>query len=167
MLISLTLFHGYRQITIAPIYLIESENFRCLRMLIYMYRCRVKHLDLLALFHYIMGGITAFFACIPFIHVLIGLAIVSGKFFEEADGSGPPSFFGWFFVSFGSVFILLGWCLAVFIFITGKKLKRRKNRIFCMVIAGVECMFMPFGTILGVLTLIALSKDSIKEIFED
>ncbi|MBN1226776.1 MAG: hypothetical protein JXA79_07270 [Deltaproteobacteria bacterium] len=127
----------------------------------------LKHLDLLALFHYIMGGITAFFACIPFIHVFIGLAIVSGIFFEQFDRSGPPSFFGWFFVIFGSLFILLGWCLAVFMFITGKKLKHRKNRIFCMVVAGVECMFMPFGTVLGVLTLIALSKDSIKEIFGD
>lgn len=127
----------------------------------------LKHLDLLALFHYILGGITAFFACMPFIHVFIGLAIVSGKFFEEADGSGPPFFFGWLFVIMGSVFILLGWCLAVFMFITGKKLKHRKNRILCMVVAGVECIFMPFGTILGVLTLIALSKDSIKDLFEE
>ena len=127
----------------------------------------LNHLNLLALFHYILGGITAFFACIPFLHVFMGLAIVSGKFFEDANGSAPPSFFGWLFVIMGSVFIFLGWSLAVFMFITGKKLKRRKNRIFCMVVAGVECMFMPFGTILGVLTLIALSKDSIKEIFEE
>ena len=127
----------------------------------------LNHLDLLALFHYILGGITAFFACIPFLHVFMGLAIVSGKLFEDANGTGPPSFFGWLIVVMGSVFIFLGWCLAVFMFITGKKLKRRKNRIFCMVVAGVECVFMPFGTILGVLTLIALSKDSIKEIFEE
>ena len=36
-----------------------------------------------------------------------------------------------------------------------------------MVIAGVECIIMPFGTILGVFTLIALNKDSTKEIFEE
>ena len=29
-----------------------------------------------------------------------------------------------------------------------------------------ECMFIPFGTVLGVFTLIALNKDSIKEIFD-
>jgi hypothetical protein len=125
----------------------------------------IKHLDLLSLFHYILGGITALFSCIPFVHVFIGLAMVSGKFFEEANGSGPPPFFGWLFVILGAVFILLGWCLAVFMVVIGKKLKSRKNRMFCMVVAGVECIFMPFGTILGVLTLIALSKDSIKAIF--
>lgn len=32
-------------------------------------------------------------------------------------------------------------------------------------IAGLECIFMPFGTVLGVFTLIALNKDSIKEMF--
>ena len=127
----------------------------------------IKHLDLLGLFHYILAGITAFFSCLPFIHVLIGLAMISGKFFEGPNGSGPPPFFGWIFVIIGSVFILLGWCLAVFMFVTGKKLKRRSDRMFCMVVAGVECIFMPFGTILGVLTLIALSKDTIKEIFAE
>lgn len=125
----------------------------------------IKHLNLLSLFHYILGGITALFSCMPFLHVFMGLAMVSGKFFEEANGSGPPPFIGWFFIIMGSVFILFGWCLAVLMFVTGKKLKSRKNRIFCMVVAGVECIFMPLGTILGILTLIALSKDSIKEIF--
>ena len=125
----------------------------------------IKHLDLLSMFHYIVGGITALFACMPFMHVFIGLAMVSGKFFEASNGSAPPPFMGWMFVIMGAVFILLGWSLAVCIIVAGRKLKRRKNRVFCMVVAGIECVFMPFGTVLGVFTLIALSKDSIKEIF--
>lgn len=126
----------------------------------------IKHVDLLALFHYIVGGITALFSCIPFVHVFMGLAILSGKFFGESHGSGPPPFFGWIFVIMGTIFIVLGWSLAVCILIAGRKLKQHKARTFCMVIAGVECVFMPFGTILGVLTLIALSKDSIKALFD-
>ena len=125
----------------------------------------IKNLDLLSMFHYIVGGITALFACMPFIHVFMGLAMISGKFFEDSNGSAPPPFMGWMFVIMGTVFILLGWSLAVCIIVAGRKLKRRKNRVFCMVVAGLECMFMPFGTVLGVFTLIALSKDSIKEIF--
>jgi len=31
--------------------------------------------------------------------------------------------------------------------------------------AGVECMFMPFGTVLGVFTIIVLMRPSVKEIF--
>jgi len=97
----------------------------------------------------------------------MGLAMVSGKFFRESNGSGPPHFVGWLFVIMGTVFIVLGWSMAVCILLAGRKLKKRQNRIFCMVIAGVECIFMPFGTILGVLTLIALNKDSIKDIFAE
>jgi len=125
-----------------------------------------KNIDLLSMFHYILGGITALFSCIPFIHVFMGLAIASGKFFNEGNSSGPPPIFGWLFVVVGAIFILIGWSTAVCMIISGRKLKRRKNRIFCMVVASIECMFMPFGTILGVFTLIALSKDSIKEVFD-
>jgi hypothetical protein len=126
----------------------------------------IKNLDLLSLFHYILGGITALFSCIPFIHVFIGLALVSGKFIKDNNGSGPPPIFGWLFVIMGAAFILTGWSIAVCMLIAGRKLNRRKHRMFCMVVAGIECMLMPFGTILGVFTLIALNKDSTKEIFD-
>ncbi len=126
-----------------------------------------KHLDLLAMFHYILGGITALFSCMPLMHVFMGFAIISGDFFKESNGSGPPPFFGWMFVIMGSVFILLGWCLAVIMAVVGKKLKCRKNRVFCMVVAGIECIFMPLGTILGVFTLVTLNKDSMKQIFAE
>jgi uncharacterized membrane protein len=125
----------------------------------------IKNLELLSLFHYIVGGITALFSCIPFIHVFIGLAMISGKFFKDGRGSEPPALFGWLFVIMGAVFIVLGWSMAACMIVAGKKLKSYTNRVFCMVVAGMECMFMPFGTILGVFTLIALNKDSIKELF--
>ena len=127
----------------------------------------LKHLDLLALFHYIVGGIIALFSCLPFLHVFIGLFMVSGKFFEGSNTSGPPAFIGWMFVILGTVSIVFGWSMAVCIIIAGKKLKKRKSRLFCMVIAAIECMYMPFGTILGVFTIIVLSKDSIKKIFAE
>ena len=127
----------------------------------------LKHLDLLALFHYVLGGITALFSCIPFMHVFMGLAMVSGKIFSEGNSSEPPPFFGWMFIIIGIVFILLGWSMAICMILVGKKLKERKSQTFCMVIAGIECMFMPIGTTLGVLTLIVLSKDSVKQIFTE
>ena len=125
----------------------------------------IRHLDLLSMFHYIVGGITALFSCMPIIHVIIGLSMVSGKFFNESNGTEPPSFMGWILVIMGAVFIVLGLSIAVCMIVAGRKLKRRKNRVFCMVVAGIECMIMPFGTVLGVFTLIALNKESIQEIF--
>jgi hypothetical protein len=31
--------------------------------------------------------------------------------------------------------------------------------------AGVECLFMPFGTVLGVFTIIVLMRESVKQVF--
>jgi len=123
-----------------------------------------KHLDLLSLFHYILAGILAVFACFPFIHVFIGLMLVFGKF-EDGSTPPPPTFFGWIFVIMGGRFIVLGWTLAVFILAVGRKLKHRKNRLFCLVVAGIECAFMPLGTVLGIFTILVLSRDSVKERF--
>jgi len=125
-----------------------------------------KQLDLLSIFHFVLGGILALFSCFPFMHVIMGVLIVSGKFFEGTDGGHPPpNTFGWIFIIMGSLVILCGWTLSVFVLIAGFKLKKRKNRMFCMVIGAIECVFMPFGTVLGVFTLIALNKDSIKQTY--
>ena len=126
----------------------------------------VKHVELLSMFHYILAGITAFFSCMPIFHLVIGLAMVSGKLFEDGNGDAPPAIVGWMFVVMGAVFILMGWVLAVCMFMAGKRLKRCTNRTFCMVVAGIECLFMPLGTALGVFSLITLNKDSVKEIFD-
>ena len=49
--------------------------------------------------------------------------------------------------------------------ICGRALARRTRYWFVFVIACIECLFMPFGTILGVFTLIVLSRESIKNLF--
>jgi hypothetical protein len=121
-----------------------------------------QYLDLLSIFHYVLGGLTALFSCFPFIHLAIGIALLSGDF----DGKKPPpEFFAWLFVLIPGTFILMGWTLSIFIFITGRKLKRRVSWIFCLTVAAVECLLIPFGTILGVFTLIVLMKDPVKALF--
>jgi hypothetical protein len=37
--------------------------------------------------------------------------------------------------------------------------------MFCLVMAGIQCIFMPFGTVLGVFTIIVLMRNSVKEAF--
>ncbi|MEW6572416.1 MAG: hypothetical protein AB1374_02115 [Bacillota bacterium] len=122
-----------------------------------------QNLNLLSVFHYVLGGITALFSCFPFLHLAMGIAMLSGKFDGE---NAPPEFFAWFFVLFPAVLILCGWALSALMIVAGVKLKKRTSRVFCLVVAGLECMFMPFGTVLGVFTIIMLMKDSVKELFE-
>ena len=83
-----------------------------------------QYLDLLAIFHYIVGGLTALFSCVFLLHVAMGIAMLCGAF----DGkNAPPRFFGWFFIVFPSFLILTGWTLAGFIIAAGRRLKRRRR----------------------------------------
>jgi len=123
-----------------------------------------EHLRLLSIFHYVVGGIAALFAMFPIIHLIIGLVFILAP--ESVDkGDPPPAFIGWFFVVFAGLFILAGWVLAGFVITAGSFLARRRHRLFCLVVAGVECAFMPFGTVLGVFTIIVLMQESVKELF--
>jgi len=127
-----------------------------------------NHLQLLSVFHYILGGITAFFACFPAIHLVMGLMMVlRPEIFGPNANNQPPAFMGWFFVFMGGLFILGGWALAICMIFAGRFLARRRKYIFCMVIAAIECIFMPFGTVLGVFTIIILQKDTVKGLFEE
>ena len=41
----------------------------------------------------------------------------------------------------------------------------RTERKSWLSVGGVECLFFPFGTILGVFTIVVLMRDSVKELF--
>ena len=124
----------------------------------------LKHLSLLATFHYVLGGVTAFFACIPLIHVAMGfLMLLFGIFSNEF----VPAFFSLIFIFMGGFFSVMGWTLAACMIFTGRNLNRKTHYKFCFALACVECIFMPFGTVLGVLTIIVLSRDSVKKLFSE
>ena len=125
-----------------------------------------KHLNLLSTFHYIVGGILVFFACIPLIHLCIGIAIMSGTFagLDEAN-QGPPAFFGLLFAVMGGIFFIFGQAIAWLTIYSGNQIKKRTNYMFSFIIACVMCIFMPFGTILGIFTIIVLSKESVKKLY--
>ncbi len=122
-----------------------------------------QHLNLLSLFHYIMAGLTALIACIPIIHVVLGILMITGQL-DEAQP--PPPIVGWMFLIMGAVFVLLGWTVAILTAVAGARLKQRRSRVFCMVVAALQCLNMPLGTILGVFTLITLSRPSVVAMFE-
>ena len=42
---------------------------------------------------------------------------------------------------------------------------QKRNRLFSIVIAGLDCLQIPFGTALGVFTIIVLSRESVRELY--
>ncbi len=125
-----------------------------------------SQLNNLTVGHYVVGGLMAVFACLPLIHMFIGLALVfgDGTFFGKAEQQ-PPEFIGWFFFAMGLVFFLFGQALAGCIITSGRFIKKRKNYLFSFIVACLSCAMFPFGTILGVFTIMVLSRDAVKRIY--
>jgi len=126
-----------------------------------------EHLRLLAIFHYIVAGLAALFSFFPLLYTTIGaIFIFVARHGTPKPGEElPPEFLGWIFVGLGSFLFLLGITMAICILITGRCLSRFKCYSFTLVMACVECLFIPFGTILGVFTIIALSRESVRTLF--
>ena len=127
-----------------------------------------EHLRLLSIFHYVVAGLAALFALFPLIYTTIGaiFIFVARHGTPKAGEELPPEFLGWIFVGIGSFLFLIGIAIAICILIAGRCLSRRKGYSFALVMACMECLFVPFGTVLGVFTIIALSRESVKTLFE-
>ena len=126
-----------------------------------------EHLKLLAIFHYIVGAIGALFACFPLLYVGMGVLFVASPHFmtEGQKGPPPPAAIGYIFIAIGAFFALLGWSAAIATAISGRCITRRRKRLFSVVMAAILCMFMPFGTVLGVFTIIVLTKESVQRLY--
>ncbi len=119
-------------------------------------------LDILGNLHYVMGALTAALACFPLIYFIVGITILGSGI---NGGDAAPRAIGILFVIFSAIIIISGWTLAVLILIAGSRLKQRRSYNFCLVIAFLECLIVPLGTVLGVFTILNLTKDSVKELF--
>ena len=125
-----------------------------------------EHLRLLSIFHYVVAGIAALFACFPILYLVFGILMLSGT----VPGKDPfdekmATVFGVFIVAFSVVAILVGLAFCILLILSGRYLRRHVNYTFCLVMAGVACIFMPFGTVLGVFTILVLVRPSVKTAF--
>lgn len=123
-----------------------------------------QHLDLLSIFHYIVGGLALVFSFFPVLHLAMGIAMVTGTLDTNSD-DGFPILFGWFFIAMALGVILTGIAYSVCTIVAGRYLKRRERYTFCLVMGAISCIFFPFGTVLGVFTILVLSRPTVKARF--
>jgi len=69
----------------------------------------------------------------------------------------------------GAIFLVLALFflgIAALQVLTGQRLQQRRSRIYCMIVAAVTCLSIPYGTFLGVCTFIVLSRSSVQKSFQ-
>jgi hypothetical protein len=125
-----------------------------------------EHLKLLSIFHYVAGGITGVIACFPIMHLFMGMVMLVAVL---GEASGNEKFLvlplSLIFILIPGFIVLCGWALAVCLIIGGSFLASRNHYTFCFVVACISCLLMPYGTVLGVFTIIVLMRPTVKEMF--
>jgi hypothetical protein len=109
----------------------------------------------------------ALFSFFGLFYVMMGVIFFAfgSRFPSQPGQEPPPAFIGWLMAFFGLGFTLAMLGLAALKFRVAQLLKQRRGRIFCMVIAGISCLEMPYGTVLGVMTFLVLGRPSVSQLF--
>jgi hypothetical protein len=126
-----------------------------------------NHLRLLKIGFYIMSCIAAIFGSFFLIHVTIGIVFLVSPPVDPGGEPFPAEMFGLLFLLIGGAIVLFAWTLATCMFITARSLAARKRYNFCVVVSALSCLYVPLGTVLGVLSLIVLTRQSVKQLFSD
>jgi hypothetical protein len=126
-----------------------------------------EHLKILSICHYVFAGLCVF----PFLYgaVYLFIGVVFGAVLSAAPrgpNEPPPELFGGIFFLIGLMISGIALAVAIGAIISGRKMSKLNGRMFSFVFACAICLFVPIGTILGVFTLIVLSRDSVKRLFD-
>lgn len=127
----------------------------------------VSQLGLLAILHYVWGGLGMICGCIPSIHVGMGVMLVlEPQALSGGSGEAPPPELGYFFIVVGLFAIATAWALSICAIVSGNYLKQQRRRMFSIIVAAVSCASFPIGTALGVFTIVVMMRPSVIRMYE-
>ena len=123
-------------------------------------------LKLLAIFHFVAAGL----ALLGIGFLLLHYALMSHLVFNPGKwqgqrGAPPQEFFAifrWFYLVFGVALVGGGICNLL----SGMWILAARHRAFSLVVAAFNCTQVPLGTVLGVFTIVVLTRDSVRELYE-
>lgn len=124
-----------------------------------------EHLRLLTMCYYLLAGSTAVFSLFALIYIGFGAIMLSGLIPANRTSNSDPRTVGYIFTAIGAAAFLLGIGTAVLYYLVARGLHNRRFRILCYVMAGLSCIYIPFGTAIGVCTIMVLNRPTVKRLF--
>jgi len=124
------------------------------------------NLRLLRIGYFISAGLTAF-ASILMLGYILFLSFVFAQIAKAPGDVVFPASIGRLVAILGVLFAFLVIGFAVLQFLTGQRLKERRSRTFCLIIAALTCLSIPWGTFLGVCTFLVLLRPTVERSFEE
>jgi len=125
-----------------------------------------QHLNVLAICHFVYAGLLGLAGMAGVVYVILGFAIGAAVATSGASGgAGPAAAIGGLFAFIGGLVTLLLWGKATCLIISAMGLRRHRRRTFSFVIACLSCAAVPLGTVLGIFTILVLSRPSVKAMY--
>jgi hypothetical protein len=125
------------------------------------------HLNLLSVFHFVGGGLALWGILFLMFHYEVMRFVMTNQSLwdNQKGGPSPAMFFRIFFIFYVAMgaWLIVSSALNI---MSGLFLRRRKNRTFSLVVAGIDCLHFPFGTVLGIFTMIVLLRESVQRLYE-
>ena len=123
-----------------------------------------EHLRLLRIGYFVNAAITGLSSFFILLYTFF-LFFIFSQIPKQADFP-PPAIFQRIFGVIGVGLASFVFAIAVLQVLTGLRLEQRRSRVLCMITAGITCLYIPFGTLLGVWTFIVLSRSSVQKLFD-
>ena len=126
-----------------------------------------EHLNLLSIFYFILAGFGALGVGFVAVHFAFMRAMFTNPDLWKNQKSGPPPPFVmdlimWVY-AFALVVIVTGTVLNL---LAGIFIRKRRHRMFSLVVGALNCLHVPFGTALGVFTLMVLTRESVRRLYD-
>jgi hypothetical protein len=138
-----------------------------------------EHLSALSIGHFILAGVSLF-SGIPALawgvagatlvdevggDVAAAMGDISGQGVDALGAEAMLEDFQTLIVTTIVAGIVLAVVAAVHLTVAGVKIRQRRWWMFCYLTGWGECLMFPFGTILGIFTIIVLGRPSVKKLF--
>jgi hypothetical protein len=126
------------------------------------------HLRLLAVFHFVFAGLAVLGLGLLALHYALmhSLFLHPEKWSQQKNAAPPPkelfAVLKWFYIIIGSALV----AALIANLLSGVLICKRRGRVFSLVVGGINCIQIPFGTVLGVFTIVVLLRDSVRELYE-
>ncbi len=117
--------------------------------------------------YWVLAATSVFMALYGLLYVAMGVVFAFMPLEGGPSGAGAPDsmLFLAVFGGMGVVALVIFGGIATLQILTGFWIRKRRRRTMCLVTAGISCMFVPFGTLIGVFTFLALLRPSVAGLF--
>ncbi|HXR48621.1 MAG TPA: hypothetical protein VN784_14390 [Candidatus Limnocylindrales bacterium] len=126
-----------------------------------------EHLRLLRIGYFISAATNLIWVFFPLIYVVMGALMLFGAFDGAKPSDAPPKGLGLVIMSIGIAISLVMASFTVLKLLTARAIGKRRYKGLIFATAAISCLGVPWGTALGVLTFLVLSRPSIAAQFSN